>query len=91
MSIEGLADHEEKGFESGAGVDNVEPRQKRRRSTSASQSDDLESIKEIVNYTTTQWSKSVDVSAHVKQRATGNVQDDVDRIIFHVNKLSELT
>ena len=80
-----------KGFESGAGVDNVEPRQKRRRSASASQSDDLKSMKKIVNYATTQWSKSVAESAHVDQRSTENVQDDVDRTICHVNKLSELT
>ena len=49
-----------KCFGNGAGVESVEPRRKRGRSHSASQSEnDIESMKEVVNYATTQWSRSI--------------------------------
>ena len=76
-----------RGFENGAGVTLVEPRRKRRRSSSTSQSEtDLESMKEIVNYAITQWSKSVAVSEQPGQDTTSQLDDDVDRTIFHVKK-----
>ena len=79
-------------FENGAKVASVEPRRKRRWSSSASQSEtDFESVKEIVNYATTKWSKSVAVSEQPGQGTTSQLDDDVDRTIFHVNKLRELT
>ena len=81
-----------RSFETGAGVASVEPRRKRRRPSTASQSEtDLESMKEIVNYAATQWSKSVAVSEQPRKGTTFQLDDDLDRTIFHAEKLRELT
>lgn len=81
-----------KGFGCGAGVTAVEPRRKRRRSTSASPiENDGESMKEIANYATTQWSRSVATSGKMEQSTRCRLEKDVDRTLWRVNKLRELT
>lgn len=69
----------------------MEPRRKRHRFASGSHSENLDSMKEIVNYATTQWPGSFAASGKLEQGTNVQVHDEEDRNISHVDKISGLT